>query len=153
MDALLTKQNIHIEPRQDRVVLRVSRLEIEIPYATSFKVAQGLRLAARDAMRYAKQDFVVADISKTAQPYEVNANIRVTAHKNFKWRAGWEGENVKIQFGDQLLKFHFTAALKISEWIRDAGRQSKAWAGDGSKSINAAGILSDAENNYRLGVK
>jgi hypothetical protein len=148
---VLTKQNIYIESKQDRVVLKVQRLEIEMPYATSFKVAQGLRLASRAAIRYAKADYTApSDIEKA---YEASADIRVTAHKDFNWRAGWEGEDVKIQFGDQLLKFHFTAALKIAEWLRDAGKQSKAWAGDTSRSISAAGILSDAEQNYRLGVE
>jgi hypothetical protein len=148
---VLTKQNICIESKQDRVVLSVQRLEIEMPYATSFKVAQGLRLASRAAIRYAKADYTApSDIEKA---YEVGADIRVTAHKDFNWRAGWEGEDVKIQFGDQLLKFHFTSALKIAEWLRDAGKQSKAWAGDTSRSISAAGILSDAEENYKLGIR
>jgi hypothetical protein len=160
VDALLEKQSIYVDTRQDRVVLRVRRLEVEMPYATSFKLAQGLRLASKDAMRYAKEDVnnwqdfaALSDMNKRVWPYIAHPERRVTLHKGVDWRAGWEGENVKIQFGDQLLKCHFTAALKISEWLREAGRQSKAWAGDSSRSIHAAGVLSDAENNYRLGVK
>jgi hypothetical protein len=160
MDALLTKQRIHIEPRQDRVVLMLGKLEVEMPYATSFQVAQGLRLASKDAMRYAKEDvtnwqtFATLDeMPKETLPYKVSPEHRVTVRKNFNWKAGWEGENVKVMFGDQVLKFHFTVALKIAVWLRDAGHRSKAWAGDGSKSMIMAGRLSDAEENYRLGIK
>lgn len=160
MDALLTKQRIHIESDQDRVILKVGKLQVEMPYAASFQVAQGLRLASKDAMRYAKEDptnwqtmAVLDDMPTKTLAYKTSSKKKVTVRKDFNWKAGWEGENVKVMFADSLLKFHFTVALKISEWLRDAGRQSKAWAGDGSKSMIMASVVSDAEENYKLGVK
>ena len=159
MDEILTKQRIHVYTDQDLVVLNVRDLQIEIPFAEGFKIAQGIRLAAKDAMRYIHEDSTkwaeyakLTDAPDKTLPYKMNELKRVTVKKNFTWKVGWEGEDVKLLFGNNLLKFHFTVALKISEWIRNAGKEAKAWSGTGGSFINLTGILSDAEKNYKLGI-
>jgi len=156
--AILEKQRFHITSEYDQVLLMIGNLVVSMPYAASFKVAQGLRLASTTAMRYAKEDvtgwekFANENIPETL-PYAVSEEKRMTVPKGFTWAAGWEGENVKARFGNNELQFHFTSALQISAHLRIAGAKAKAWAGDTGKSINAAGILTDAEENYRLGLQ
>ena len=155
---ILEKQRFHITSEYDQVIFMVGNLVVPMPYAASFKIAQALRLASRDAMRYAKEavpgweKFANENIPET-QPYTVSKEKRKIVQKGFAWRTGWDGENVKAQFGNNALHFHFTTALQISARLRIAGAKAKAWAGDTSMSMNAASILSDAEENYRLGLQ
>ena len=156
--SILSKQRIHVTSEYDQVILMVGDLDVNMPYAISFRVAQGLRLAAKDAMRYAKEDvtnwaaFANEDMPERTTPYVVSKERRITVQKGFSWRAGWNGENVKIQFGNNELQFHFTTALQISTWLHNSGAEAKAWAGDTGKSMFASAILSNAEENYRLGI-
>ncbi len=50
--AILEKQRIHVTSEHDQVLLMVGNLVVPIPYAASFRIAQGLRLSSKDAMRY-----------------------------------------------------------------------------------------------------
>ena len=155
--AILERQRFHITSEYDQVILSIGNLVVPMPYAASFKIALGLRLNATTAMRCAKEDitgwekFANENIPET-QPYTVSEENRKTVPRGFAWKAGWEGENVKVLFGNNELHFHFTTALQISARLRIAGARAKAWAGDTSMTMNAAGILSDAEENYRLGL-
>jgi len=159
MDSLLTKQRIHVHNDKDMVLLKVGNLIVHIPYAEGFKIAQGIRLASKDAMRYIHEDSTqwakfakLTDAPDKTISFEVNPEIRVTEYKDFNWKIGWEGEDVKMMFGNNLLKFHFTVALKISQWIRNAGQEAKAWSGQKGSYMNLRGILSNAEENYKLGI-
>ncbi len=159
MDGLLTKQRIHVDNDKDMVLLNVGNLTVHIPYLESFKIAQGIRLASKDAMRYIHEDSTkwlefakLNEQPDQTTPYETNAELRTTEHVQLDWKIGWEGEDVKMLFGNNLLKFHFTSALKVSEWLRYAGQKAKAWSGNQGVNINLLGILSDAEKNYKLGI-
>lgn len=159
MDGLLTKQRIHVDSDKDMVLLNVENLTVHIPYIESFKIAQAIRLQSKDIMRYIHEDSTkwlemarLDEQPDRTTPYEVNAELRTTEHIQFNWRVGWEGEDVKVLFGNNLLQFHFTSALKISQWLRYAGQKAKAWSGNKGVSINLLGILSDAEKNYKLGI-
>lgn len=157
---ILKKQKIHVKAENDQVLLMVGNLVVNMPYITSFQVAQGLRLGAKDAMRYAKEDVTNwvkyasdEDLPEHTKPYKLSNEKRITVHGGFNWKVGWEGENVKCMFGDTIVKFHFTTALKISTWLRREAKLAKGWAGDSGRSMFMSSSLSDAEENYRLGVK
>jgi len=156
---VLSKQNIHVAAELDQVLLMIGRLTVNMPYATSFRIAQGIRLAAKDAMRYAKEDVTGwsgfaqdEDIPERTTPYLVSTEERVTVPKGFTYKIGWDGEDVVMLLGNNRVELHFTTALKINTWLRTAGAEAKAWAGDSGKSMVASGILSNAEENYRLGI-
>ena len=157
--SVLTKQRIHVTSEQDQVLLMVGNLTVHMPYAVSFKIAQGIRLASKDAMRYAKEDVanwvkysIDEDIPERTTPYAVNLTERVTVPKGFGYKIGWDGENVVMVLGNNKLELHFTTALQVNSWLRHAGSEAKLWAGDTGKSFSASGILSNAEENYRLGI-
>lgn len=159
MDTLLQKERIHIEAIEDRVMINIANIQVNIPYASSFQIAQGLRLAAKTAMRYAKENSInwtsyaqLSDFPHQTIPYQVLEQKQIKVQKNYDWAVGYDGEDVKIKFGNVEFKFHFVIALKMSEWIRDAGHKSKAWSGDSSKSMIAFGILNNAEDHYKHGI-
>lgn len=160
MDSLLTKQRIHVAADRDRVLLHIGRLCIEMPYAAAFPVAQHLRLSAKQAMRLCREPMAnwrdhaaLNDMPERTVPYQVSDVERVSIRGNFNWATGWDGEDVKAVFGNNMARFHFVVALKISEWLRDAGKEARAWAGDRSTVRLASSVLSDAEENYRLGLE
>ena len=67
----------------------------------------------------------------------------------FTWSIAFEGEMVHLIVGNVTVKFHFTVALKIAEWLRVEGRNAKKWSGDSGRMISVAGTLTDAEQNYK----
>ena len=154
------KQKIHVIAEHDQVLLMVGQLVVKMPYATAFHIAQGLRLGSKDAMRYAKEEIsnwvgyaTDENLPEHTSPYKLSKEKRVSVHGSFNWKIGWEGENVKCMFGNEVIKFHFTTALQIMTWLRHEGKVAKGWAGDGGRSKIMASSLSDAEENYKLGVK
>ena len=157
--SILSKQRIHIVSEYDQVLLHVGNVVVSMPYATAFSIAQGIRLASKDAMRYAKEDVNNwqkyandEDLPKHTTPYHIPRTSRVDVSKGFEWAVGWNGENVKMKFGNNIIEVHFTTALQISAWLRSTGAESKAWAGETGRSMRASSILSNAEENYRRGI-
>jgi hypothetical protein len=157
--SVLKKQRIHVYSEHDQVVLTVGNLEVKMPYAASFSVAQHLRLASKDCLRFSKEATPWVEFTKDENmpegttPYKLSDKKRITPGKGFAWKISRDGEMVKCLFGNNEVKLHFTTALQIMTWLRQAGKLSKGWAGDGTKSMIMAGVLSDAEENYKLGVK
>lgn len=154
------KTKIHVVAEQDRVLLMIGQVVVKMPYATAFTIAQGMRLGSKNAMRYAKEEVsnwvgyaTDENLPEHTSPYKLSKEKRVNVHGTFGWAVGWEGENVKCMFGNNELKFHFTTALQIMTWLRHEGKVAKGWSGDGGRSKIMASTLSNAEENYRLGVK
>lgn len=140
----------------DRVYIVAGATEIMLPYAAALSVAQHARLAARSAMR-----MVHEDVSKWRDYAEVretglvlpNATPRRTLGGRFEWSIDlkdWD-ERVYFRFGNLELVLHFEKALQLAADLRASAREAKAWAGDRSKGMRAAGRLTDAEKNYKHG--
>jgi hypothetical protein len=62
------------------------------------------------------------------------------------------GELVRLKFGNQLIDMHYSDALQFSQWMRLNAKEAKRESGDRSRVVQMAGILSDAEENYRKGI-
>lgn len=160
MDTLLKKERIHVESKNDYVILRMGSMVVDIPFGVAGRVSQGIRLASKDAMRYSGEDVTnwrdlaaLDDMPAFTIPFKVESKKQIKIPDGFDWAVGYEGENIKLKFGNVIIKLHFVLALKLSTWLRTAASKAKAWSGDGSRSRFAMGILSDAEHNYKLGIK
>ena len=130
MDDLLTRQNIAVQADQDRVTLRIGRLDVPMPYAASFKIAQGLRLAAKEAMRMCGEDNKdwreQSRLDYYPDPVPVSPEKRITLPPKFAWSVAFDGEMVIFRAGNNEARFHFTVALKLAEWLRAQGARCKA---------------------------
>ena len=151
MPGVITTQPVEVLVDFDRVVLTIgANPPLQIPYATSFKVAQGIRLAAKNIAR-------MYNVREKWPTLVKNVVCRDWVEGSRKpkrpraWSVGFNGEDVNIQFDDLTIGMHFADALHVAQWIRAAGRQCKRNVGDTSRQLNAAGILSDAEQNYKTG--
>jgi hypothetical protein len=157
MDDLLTKQNVSVETDMDRVILSIQRMEFVLPYAQTFKISAGITSAGRECMRLSKEpranwrDLMQLDEDITVP--KVSSFTRRTTIKQFAWRVDVHGEMIHLWLGNVRVGFPFDTGFKIAQWLRIAAAQSKAWAGDTSKSIHASGRLTDGEINYKLGLE
>lgn len=155
MDELLIKQNIAVETDCDRVVLRVARVSFPMPYADGFKIAAYLRLACKGSMRISGESIKDwrkrSELSYHPDVGEVSPERRTTLTERINWLIGVEGELVTMHFGNNIIKLHFSDALRVAAWIKLGAKKAKRWAGDTSKSMTSLARLSDAEENYKRG--
>ncbi len=94
-------------------------------------------------------------IPKHKQDPRINQKIQVIgpslleAAKLIVWH---EYDCVKIDFGaGHILTVDYPTAIKLSQLLRQHGKQAKKFAGDSSKSWLAEAILTDGEQNYKRG--
>lgn len=158
MSDLLTKQKVCVETDCDRVVLVVGRTAFPMPYASASKIAAGLKMACKQAMRVSGESLdnweARQKLDREIQVNELNSTRRTTTMPaQFQWRVESTGEMVAIWFNEVKLEFHFSAGLQISQWVRLAAKQAKNWAGDSGTKMHMTGILTDAEDNYKRGLQ
>ena len=157
MHGLLTKQNVRVETNFDRVILTVQKLVFPMPYAASFKIAAGLKLASQQAMRMSKEplanwrNFTIPDDELIVNALNIASNYFMV--RQFIWRIDVDGEMAYLHMADNRIGFHFETGFKIAQWLRVAGTQAKKWAGDSGTFMHMTGHLTDAENNYKLGLE
>ena len=153
MDALLTKQNISVKSEHDRVILSIGRTDFTLPYAVSFKIAQGLKVAGKHSLRMSGgnikdwRQYATLDEYPLIKP--VSTEKRKTLTGRFTWSVRVDRERVFLDIGNNELQVNFQTALKISELIRSCGKAAKRWAGDTGRMLHGAGWLSDANKNER----
>lgn len=152
MSELLEPTAVSIDVENDVVVFRVGSNLARFSYTSAFMIAQQLRLFSGLAARIAGATLEQRREIKR-QPDE--DNVRSISQPNLprgdsRWRVSNEGELVVLQIGDLVARWEAPAAGTIASWFREGGRQAKAWAGDTSKTMRLAGILTDANENARL---
>ena len=152
MTELLKREDVSVDVENDVVVFRVGLNVARFSYTSAFMIAQQLRLMAGLAARIAGATLEQRRAIKR-QPDE-DAVRTVSGPKipsgDLRWRVWNEGELVALQIGDLVARWEAPAAGTIASWFREGGRQAKAWAGDTSKTLRLAGILTDASENARL---
>lgn len=155
MDEMLLKDRLEVGRDLDRVVLIVNRTHYPMPYAMSFKIAAGLRLASKQAMKFSGEGIKDWRTRSLLDVYtgveKLSSEKRTTLTKRYSWRIDVDSEIVHLFLNEQKISIHFESALKLAEWLRMAGKSAKRWAGDDGRSMVAAGNLVDAEFNYKHG--
>ena len=147
--------NLSIFVDMDRVIFRINKTDLFVPYAQTFIMASHLQLFCKrsKALIHEKESWVVLT---DASNVEIQDYDTVTPYPQVKGKFDWEfridSELIWLRLADFITSFHFSEGLKLSHLIRMAGRKAKQWAGDTSTMKTAAGMLTDAEENYRLGI-
>jgi len=157
MNCLFLKRRVNVRPLYDMVVMTFGNQKPKVPYQTAIEICNGIRMAAKMAMRYEgnkakewrkfieldKDEFVVRAHSKFRRSREV------PTVKN--WRVDWKGAIVVLCLDELTVQIHYAEALELYMQIRVAARQSKAWAGDRSYTKRVTAYLNDGEENYKYG--
>lgn len=153
MSELLEPTAVSVDVENDVVVFRVGSNKARFSYTTAFIIAQQLRLfsglAARIAGATLEQRREIKHQPTEDDVHSVKASNAPSGDS--RWRVWNEGEIVALQIGDLVARWEAPAAGTIASWFREGGRQAKVWAGDTSKTMRLAGILTDASENRRLG--
>lgn len=145
---------------QDRVILRARNTRIPIPYGTASTIAAHLSVTAKRLMQLAGEDRSkwrdYAEVEPFAEVPQLNSTGpgQVFKPRRFEWRIAIKDneENLYLFFGNIGLKIHFSDAIQLSQQMRAHAKYAKAWAGDDSRKLTATGYLSDAEQDYKLGL-
>ena len=139
----------------DRVVFRIGRKDFFVPYAQVFKMALQLQLNCKrsKAIIHENESWVTLTDAENMEVQDYDTVKPYTQIKGkFDWEFRTDSELVYLRLGDFITSFHFVAGLQLSHLIRIAAKVAKKWAGDTSTMKTAAGIFTDAEENYRLGL-
>lgn len=155
MSRLFERTGVSVDADDDIVVLRVGKMKARMSYTLAFQIAQRMRLhggvAARIAGATPKERFA---LKRKADEADLRPIDNIEVQDNGKpWDVWHEGELVCVRLKAVVARWEAPAALTIAGWIRVAGRQAKRWAGDTSKTHRYAGILTDAADNDRLGIR
>jgi hypothetical protein len=149
---LFQREDVAVDVQRDVVVFKVGPHTARFAYETAFVVAQRLRLSANVAARtagVAKGER--ADLKRQrVDPDQFAESHAIEGGRldfGFQWNVWTEGELVAFQFGNEIARWDAPSAMTIATWFREGGRQAKAWAGDTSRRLNIAGVLSDASRN------
>jgi hypothetical protein len=72
--------------------------------------------------------------------------------KRTNFAVSHHGELVRVTIGNSGFDMHYNDALLFAQWMRLNAKEAKRESGDRSRVVQMAGILSDAEENYRRGI-
>ena len=140
----------------DRVVFRINKTDFFVPYAQVFKMALHMQLLCKRAKSIIHERESWVELTD-ADNIEIQDYSTVKPYSQVKGKFDWEfrhdSELIYFRLKDFVTSFHFVVGLKLSHQIRIAGKKAKAWAGDLNPVRTSAGILTDAEENYKLGIQ
>lgn len=142
MSEILLKQNISVVQNAEVVLFTVANMIVPMHYVVGFKIAQGLRLAAKAAMQVNGEllsDW--RDMSELDESSLIDDKSTYLRPMKFGWSTSSKGDRVRFNFGSEMLEVHYKDALQIASWLKLKSEKAKEWVGDTSRGIILAGTL------------
>lgn len=140
----------------DHVILRVGKLDIFMTYASARNIGQGMRVGSKRAaaVTHEKESWVTMQVDANI---EIRDYATTIARKQVKQKIDWsiwrDSEALHLLLNKELeISLHFNDAIKLAASLMDASKICKLWAGDDASGFHALAMLTDAEENYRLGL-
>lgn len=143
----------------DIVLLRLNDNLLKLYYHTTFEVVNGIRMAAKLAMRH--EGMQIPDWRTLAGMEGDRLPSLIPVHPTYRrsgiksnvksWDIKWDGSLVKPIFNELVSTLHFSDAFRLQIELRNEARDAKAWSGDKSKALRVTAYLSDAEDDYKHG--
>jgi len=139
----------------DRVVLYVRKLVIPLPYVQAIKIAANLILASNHCATYIHDKLLDHGtlVETDGEVPVISDERRGTMPVQFNWKIDVDGERVLLHMGGHVIKIHYVEAAKLGERMRTAGKEARAWAGDTRRQLVNVGHLTNAEDNYKAGIR
>ena len=164
MGELRIKQHVSVTAVDEIVVFMIANAQAKFTYRAALRHSQHMRINAKSCMRHVEGDSrdwrkaqleegQIGSLAKLQNRSLMDAirTIRVaplllvpaTPSKRV-WFENFD-ETVRMHLGSTAhVDFHYEDALKISGWLRVAGKQAKFNSGDRFKELSAVGSLHDA---------
>lgn len=142
---------------QDMVVIRLGDMHPRIPYQVALELSQHLRVACKHACRFDHADgsfwtdVDIEDLEDCPKPHK--GFRRSLQAPNVKaWKIEVNAQLVNLTFDGVGREMDYETGIKLHQMIRRAARRAKAWAGDAGKGTRMLANLTDAGEDYRLGL-
>ncbi len=154
---LLTPMQFGADDKLDMVVIRLDTMRPMIPYQKAFEFAQELRVGCKQAARFDKAPATfwremelesLEDCPKAHRGFRRSKLVPNVDSCHVRVKAPL----VALVFDGRWIQTRYEDGIKLHHLIRRAGRRAKAWAGDTSNQRGLVGHLTDAEEDYRLGL-
>lgn len=142
---------------EDLVVVYVGDIGGSMAYQTAFAFAQGLRLACKAAARFDRvpatfwSEVETEDLTDLPAPHRgFRRSSQVPTLQ--RARSMHRGAEVCVEFNGRGRIMSYEDGIKLHQKVRRAGRMAKAWAGDTARQRGVLAMVTDAEEDYRLGL-
>jgi hypothetical protein len=142
---------------EDMVVITLGDLRPRVAYQTALEFAHYLRMACKGAARHDRApatfwpDVDMEDLNDCPRPHR--GFRRSTQAPNVtSCKAAYQGAEVAVLFDGRGVIVGYEDGIKLHQMIRRAGRRAKAWAGDDRKGRTMLANMTDAEEDYKLGL-
>lgn len=155
---LLEKLHFTVNDELDFVHIKMGNINVRLGYRIAFEIAQGLINIAAEVARFDKvsiknfkDEYDKADLEDCPRPHRRFRQSRIVPTAE-SWEAYGAPPLVGLLFDGKGQEMDVETTAALAGGLRRAARRAKAWAGDSSSHSNCTGILTDAEEDYRLGV-
>lgn len=155
----LKPTRMRADDKQDMVVIRMGDMKPMVPYQTAFEIAQAVRVGCKEAARFDRasakfwREMAMEDPRlDTPRPHKGFRRSQLASNVKF-WEVVVSMPLVRLLFNGDGKEFDYESGIKFSISIRKAGHRAKAWAGDSSETRRVLGSLTDAQEDYRLGLQ
>ena len=142
---------------QDMVEIILDDLRPRITYQSALEIEQNLRVACKHAARYDRapayfwRDVNMEDLNDCPKPHRGFRRSMLVPNVS-SWEIKANPPLVALFFDGIGREMDYELGIKLHQMIRRAGRRAKAWGGDTSGNVRMLGNLTNAEDDYRLGL-
>ena len=156
-ETLLKRTQMGADDNQDLVVIRLGDLRPTVPYQSAFLIAAGLRMGCKQAARHDRapatfwRDMDLDDLYDSPKPHRGFRRSKLVPNID-SYEVKVNPPLVGLFFDGVGKEMGYEDGIRLHQAIRRAGRRAKAWAGDTSLDRRMMGNLSDAEEDYRIGL-
>lgn len=148
---------------EDMVHGHIAGLKFVAPYQTLFEMCQKLRMASKIAARADRagptfwREFNLTDLADVPALYREGFRRSMQRPTLKAYHFDIKGSLVVVGLFNRggtpyNVEIHYEDAIKWHHQLRLEARRAKAWAGDSSKQRRLTGHITDAEEDYRLGI-
>jgi len=156
-EEVLQRTRMGADDDQDLVVIRLGTSRPSISYQAAFELAQSLRMGCKEAARYDRvpanfwlnmdlED--IKDRPKTHRGFRRSMLIPTVEH----WEVRTKEALVALVFDKEATMMHYEDGIRLHRIIFRAMYRAKAWAGDTTRPSRMLAMLTNAEDDYRLGL-
>ncbi len=142
---------------EDMVIIAIGDLRPRVAYQTAFEIAHSLRLSCKAAARYDRVpanfwlDVGIEDLEDCPRPHRGFRRSKQVPNVDY-WQVSHLHAEVQLIFDNRGEIMGYEDGIKLHQRIRRAGRRAKAWAGESGKGRRMLSMMTDAEENYKLGL-
>jgi len=154
---VLTPTQLGADDHEDMVILRLGSQRPMMPWQVALEMMHHLRSHCKNAARFDRvkagfwRDVDMQDLADKPRPHRGYRKSSLV--QNFKhWQVADKPPLVALIFDGQMIEMGYEDGIKLHQRGRRAAQRAKAWAGDTNRIRGAYANLTNAEDDYRLGL-